>query len=198
MEITMKEIEEINEMIEKAQKKLNELRKQTYEEEKKILKRRVTDETTIPEVSSEILDKAAEIPIREVHLAVDFEKRFLNAIGYAGIKTLKELYEWISKEKPKEIRNVGEISIRRAKILLQDIPGIIQKVYRRRENIEENDTPIEYLIGEKTLVRTLSSKCNVKTLKQLYYEDVNHFKGIFHYETQKDKESKLVEILRRY
>ena len=190
----IEEIEVMRKKIEEVQEQLNCMRKDLAEMEAKLPKE--VEEDEIKPLSPEVLEASSKIFIREVHLEVDFKSRFINGVGWAKIHTLKELYLWISSEKPENIRNVGEKNIAEARALLQDIPSIIQKVEMRRAKIEKYDTPIEYLIDDEILIKRLVSDYQIKTLSQLYYEDVEGFKGIFPYDRKKEKQ--IIEILRRY
>ena len=197
MEITMEEIEEMKRDIEEEQKKLNERRRKVLELEKKYLRSAKTNEVGVYQISPADLEKAKDISIREVHLAVDFNTRFIHRVGDCEIKNLKELYEWIISGKPYSVRYLGEGSIQEAKNLLHDMPGIIEMIYQRRKNIEENNLFLTNLTEDYNFAKFML-KYNIKTLSELYYAEIESPKGIFPYSSEGKWEKKVLDLLRRF
>lgn len=197
-EITMEKIQEMKREIDEEQQKLNERRRKVLELEKKYLRSAKINEVDVYQISPADMEKAKDISIREVHLAVDFSTRFIHRVGDCNIKNLKELYEWIICGKPYSVRYLGEGSIKEAKNLLQDIPGIIEMIYQRRKNIEENNMFLTNLTEDYNFAMIMLKKHNIKTLSELYYAEAESCKGIFPYNSEGKLENKVIDLLRRF
>lgn len=191
MEEKRKEIEELRREIKEKQAELNSLRRRLQELEKEVSKEEIKD-VKLSKVSSEVLEEAEDIPIREVCYAINLTE-YMRKLQIGGIRNLRDLYDMAFNNRLINIRNIGEKSAIEINSALQDLPGVIERVKQKRKEIKENDTLLQLLIEDKGLLKKLS-QMSIHTLEQLYYKDVRSDCGIMTYSL----EEKVVNILKLY
>lgn len=191
-EILQEEIKQMKKKMEELQKDLNNMRKQLIELERKTCNDKNIENETMEllQMPPEVLEKAQGISLREAVFITNLNK-FLRRLEFASITTLRELYErFLENEK---VRSIGEAGSKEIKLALKDLPELIKKVEERRRNIENNDVPIQFLINNECIRKKLY-KLGISTLKELYYKDVNTYRGIL----REEGEKQIISIFQRY
>lgn len=203
----MKEnLKELLEMLEKnldkQQDNLNEMRNQIIELKKELNPESLQSDIEVLDIANfNTLEEAENIFIKEMILEVNLSVRSHNAlcrgrvVGGRNINTLRDLYElyYIYNN---HIRNIGPESEQKIKRAISNLPILIEKVKKRRKNIEKYDQPL-YLLIDRKIANEISKRYNVNTLNQLYkhYTDTKTKNNYINYCTD---EKKVRELLRRY